>query len=368
MRVLHINSYYILAPFYKSLYDRQSKIIDLDVYVPINRKHQYIDKDLGNYSSKAVLFDNFDRIMFHKKEKKIIRDINKRYQFGKYDLVHAHSLFANGYIAYYLKKQYGIPYVVAVRNTDLNVFLKKLIHLRTLGQDILREASEVVFISKPYKDYLFEKYIDYKDIDNLSEKSVVIPNGINEYWLSNIQNDIKVIDSKKEIKILCVGDIDNNKNHIKTVAACKLLLNRGYKIEFNIVGRISNKTIYKKLTEEPFVNYHGTMSKIGLKEMYRNNDIFVMPSKTETFGLVYGEAMSQGLPVIYTKGQGFDGQFDEGIVGYHVDSGDEKDIANKIELAIENRYSISCNCIEMAKRYDWDFITDEYIKLYRELI
>ena len=29
-----------------------------------------------------------------------------------------------------------------------------------------------------------------------------------------------------------------------------------------------------------------------------------MPSKHETFGLVYAEAMTQGLPVIYTKNEG----------------------------------------------------------------
>ena len=41
-----------------------------------------------------------------------------------------------------------------------------------------------------------------------------------------------------------------------------------------------------------------------------------MPSITETFGLVYGEALSQGLLIIYTKGQGFDGQIKEKLAGY----------------------------------------------------
>ena len=44
-----------------------------------------------------------------------------------------------------------------------------------------------------------------------------------------------------------------------------------------------------------------------------------MTSLGESFGLTYAEAMSQGVPVIYSKGQGFDGQFKEGVVGYHVD-------------------------------------------------
>jgi len=49
-----------------------------------------------------------------------------------------------------------------------------------------------------------------------------------------------------------------------------------------------------------------------------------MPSITETFGLVYAEALSQGLPVLYTRGQGFDRQFEEGEVGYAVDCFDDR--------------------------------------------
>ena len=65
-----------------------------------------------------------------------------------------------------------------------------------------------------------------------------------------------------------------------------------------------------------------------------------MPSYTESFGLVYAEAMSQKLPVIYSKGQGFDGQFEEGLVGYHVSPYDVKDIANGILKALENDSAI----------------------------
>ena len=49
---------------------------------------------------------------------------------------------------------------------------------------------------------------------------------------------------------------------------------------------------------------------------YKSAHIFVMPSLTETFGIVFIEALSQGLPLIYTKGQGIDGYFPQGFVGY----------------------------------------------------
>ena len=38
-----------------------------------------------------------------------------------------------------------------------------------------------------------------------------------------------------------------------------------------------------------------------------------MASFKETFGLVYFESMSQGTPLIFTKGQGIDGYFEPDI-------------------------------------------------------
>ena len=93
-----------------------------------------------------------------------------------------------------------------------------------------------------------------------------------------------------------------------------------------------------------------------------------MPSFTETFGLVYVEALSQGLPVIYTKGQGFDGQFPEGTVGYHVTPTESKDVAEKILKIAENYMKISSNCNNGIKKYQWKMISEEYLRIYRGII
>ena len=96
--------------------------------------------------------------------------------------------------------------------------------------------------------------------------------------------------------------------------------------------------------------------------------MLVMPSVRETFGLVYAEAMSQGLPVIYTKGQGFDGQFKEGLVGYSVDCQDYEEIASKIEMVVDNYDKITVNCINEVQRFDWDAISKRYIELYEKIL
>ena len=71
-----------------------------------------------------------------------------------------------------LKRQYGIPYIVAVRNTDVNLFFKKMIHLRKLGINIMKEADKVIFLSNTYKDQVIEIYSKLQDESII--KSVVI--------------------------------------------------------------------------------------------------------------------------------------------------------------------------------------------------
>ena len=120
LKVLHINSYYAQAPFYKNLYDAQQEAgIDISVYIPVSDKGYNSTYDYGSYSKIVKTFSEVDRINFYAKHRKILHNIKKMYQISEYDIVHAHSLFSNGYIAYKLHEEYGIPYIVAVRNTDM---------------------------------------------------------------------------------------------------------------------------------------------------------------------------------------------------------------------------------------------------------
>ena len=93
-----------------------------------------------------------------------------------------------------------------------------------------------------------------------------------------------------------------------------------------------------------------------------------MPSIHETFGLVYAEAISQGLPVIYSRGQGFDGRFVNGEIGYAVNALSVDEIVLRIK-AIESEYKeISKMCLINADYFKWDLINCKYKKLYNCII
>ena len=93
-----------------------------------------------------------------------------------------------------------------------------------------------------------------------------------------------------------------------------------------------------------------------------------MASRGETFGLVYLEAMSQGLPVIYSKNTGIDGIFEQGTIGYGVSPGSVSEMAKAIEKIIADYENISSNCINEARNFNWASVAEKYQSLYSRII
>lgn len=370
MKILNINSYYYSSTVHRNLQKAMhDNGIESISYVPLYKG--YIPRDECNYGiedhvQKSECYNKLYRYIFHLKHNKILIDIKQSINFNDYDCLHAHSLFSNGYIAMKIKEKFNLPYIVAVRDTDLNTFFKYMIHLRHLGLSILKCADKIVFMSESYKNLLIYRYVPRSLREDVEKKAIIIPNGIDSFWLNN-KGNIKHMQNSNIIKLLYVGAINRRKNVTTTLKAIRILRDKGYDIKFTVVGKALDQSIYNKIKDLPYVKYIPPVSKEKLIKIYRSNDIFVMPSKTETFGLVYAEAMSQGLPIIYTRNQGFDGQFDEGKVGYSVDWFNAVEISNKI-VDIMCRYrELSKNCIELCDKFDWNRIVSSYLEVYKEI-
>ena len=367
-KLLHINSYYISGGFYYFLFEKLISIgYDIKVFVPAVKGRILEHKNSAEYIDISNDFLRIDRFFFYKKHKKIYHDLLEKYtNVNKYDIVHAHTLFSNGYIAYKLKKDYAIPYIVAVRGTDVTFFFQKMFYLKKLGIQILEEASKIIFISPAHKKTVFELYLSESQRAIIEKKTVVIPNGIDSFWLKNKANGIK--QKHDTLRLIYVGEINDNKNVVLKCEAIQRLVHEGMKISYSIVGKISNQKIYNKICKFRFVEYLGEMSKERLIDVYRTNDIFIMVSKSETFGLVYAEALTQGLPLIYSKGQGFDGFFNEGYVGYSAVSIDKNSISKAIRKVAEEYDRLALNCVEASSQFSWDEISRTYDQIYENIM
>lgn len=372
MKVLHINCNYLGTTLHQLLVRQlETKGIINKVFVPVNSRTRSVIEPDRNVIVRNC-FNKRDRVCFYYKQKKIINTIEKNIECLNYDLIHAHTLFTDGNCALYLSKKYKIPYIVTVRNTDINDFFKHRPLLRKRGLEILENASYIIFLSDSYKKELVAKYIPIKMRDKIIQKSLIIPNGIDNFWLNNkyFSRDYMLTNNhfgNKKIKIIYAGSVDRNKNIGLTIKAIRILIGEGWDVSLTIAGGINDKTLFKKINSFKEVKYVGKLKKEDLMDYYRKADIFVMPSHKESFGLVYAEAMSQGLPVIYSRGQGFDQQFEEGLVGLSVDSYNAKELSEAIKVIIHNYYNISQNCIRLVDRFDWKEIAESYIDIYNVL-
>lgn len=374
MQVLHINSNYLTSKLHENLLDHlENENIHNTVYMPIKEETQ----ENFLYESKyevyhPIAFKNIDKFIFTYKQRKIYQKLKQTVNPAQYDIIHAHTLFTDGNVAYRLNKEYGIPYIVAVRGfTDIDGFFKKRINLRKRGRQILKHADKIIFLSETNRQELLSKYIKNETFKKeIMEKSIIIPNGINAEYFEN-KGQPKKLDPSKPIRFIQVGQIRKRKNGLGSIQAIKLFMEKtGIEAQLLFVGKIVEKDYAEQINKkgQGLVTIHSPVEVNELISIYRENDIFIMPSFSETFGLVYPEAMSQGLPVLYTKGQGFDGQYEDGYVGYPACADNPKDIAEKIQWIVKDYKELSENALEAYDKFNWEILSENYKEIYLNIV
>jgi glycosyltransferase involved in cell wall biosynthesis len=107
------------------------------------------------------------------------------------------------------------------------------------------------------------------------------------------------------------------------------------KNEFNIAYEMLQG--YIKLHDVEANTILKTFTLHEMPDVYRGSDIFVLPSENETFGQVFVEAMSCGLPVIGTKVGGIPEIISDSYNGYLVLPEDSSILAQRIETLINNK-------------------------------
>lgn len=360
MSVLHVCCNYATSSVFKDLFSRMAgQGLAQRVYVPEKEEAR-----MGKFATQAypVVYSRivrpWDRFFYYTKARRSVPDLRAKVDLSDVTLVHAHTLFTDGGIAYRL----GLPYVVSVRFTDIEYFYKYMKHLRRHAQKILLRAQGIVFLSAVSRDKVLRHFIDAAVREEIAKKCVVIPNGIDEAWLDGEARTL----SGGALTIGFCGKLEARKQPLQALRAARRVQEMtGRDVCFLVAGEGPLRQALEK-EGQGMLDYLGQLSGItALKEFYRRCDVLLVPSKAETFGLCYLEAMSQGVPVLYTRGQGFDGQFPEGEVGYGVQAGDEADMAAQVCACLEGYAARSARCISGAKALEWNGVAARMLAFYQ---
>ncbi|MEQ3528546.1 glycosyltransferase family 4 protein [Pseudoalteromonas sp. XMcav11-Q] len=278
---------------------------------------------------------------------------------AKESLVHAHTLYSDGIPAYlysiFNKKQL----VITIRTTDIMLGFKYYRQHKWLARKALRYAKKIIFISPSH----LERFISYFG-NEFNSKVMVIPNGIDDFYLNNTQEYRK----KKQSAIigLYIGRVDRNKNVDSSITSF-FRATKGKNSRFRVVGGTYEDyvKVYGPLAGEIVgrVEFLGELRKEEVLKQMRDSSLLIMVSHSETFGLVYIEALSQCLPIVYTSGQGIDGYFKDGEYGFKANSSSVESISKAIKNTL-HKFPNGLGPFEEnpAVSFSWDRIAKVYME------
>ena len=197
----------------------------------------------------------------------------------------------------------------------------------------------------------------------IANKYILLPNGIDNYFLDNVDRT-----ERTGRRVVYVGNFGANKNVVRlTNAVLKLQKQPGFDdLRFTIVGGKyePDDTLPNLIKSNPdIIDYKGLIfDKAELCKIFRSCKLFAMTSIYETFGLVYIEALSQNLPVLYTKNQGIDGLFGP-EVGEAVNPLSEDEIVEGLKKIL-TRNSYSNRNIDFEE-FRWSRMAAKYKEFYK---
>ena len=365
MKVLHICCNLAGSTVFPQLFTALKEAgLEQEVFVP-EKNAGDIGKNLpdGVKTHVKLTVRKTDALLFFRKAQRSVPEIERCVDMKTVDMIHAHTLFTDGSIAEKLSRKTGVPYMLTLRYSDIGVIWKYEPHLRPMAKRILRGARHIVFLSEAAREGVLSGWLNAKERAAIEPKTAIVPNGIKPEWLTG--------EARSELHHpVCVGfaGLINQRKRPLDVA------NAVHKASDNGPRRYVLKACGKGPLEEQFKallregdTYVGRVNGMdAMKEFYKDCDMLLVPSEAETFGMVYLEAMSQGVPVLYTRGQGFDGQFPEGAAGYSVACGDVEEQAKRIAEICEGYAERSARCVEMSRGYAWPIVAGKWMDLYRK--
>jgi hypothetical protein len=315
------------------------KIISLKRTTNIfSEKSASISDDILEFHLFGFPYGLFLYSNMHRTKSVITKYINNNNpDFKNADIIHSHKLTFEGFVGYFLAKEFNKPLFISIRQTDFFV-LKYRPDLKSFCKNILTYASTIFIIAPYMKGRLIKLFGDdfYNNI--ISQKLVYLPNPVNAINFYPSDNPAK----KNFLTILWLNKkAIKRKNLYRLFLAIKSLNNPD--IVLDVIGHGDYENKVKEWTAEldieKQVNFIGFVKNDQVTKYLNNCKAFLLPSHSETFGVAYAEALLCGVPILYTKGTGFDGMFEE--VGVSVNSKDVSSIAQGIKKLNEDHERIS---------------------------
>jgi glycosyltransferase involved in cell wall biosynthesis len=273
--------------------------------------------------------------------KKLVKQINP-------DVIHAHWIIPQGWIASKIKKKFGVPYVVTSHGSDL-MGLKGFYSMK---DSALKNSKRITVVSNELKKEVL------KINPTLNDKIAVIPMGVDPKIFNPKKRELKL---KKKHGItgpflLFVGRLAHEKGIDILIEAMPKVIEGNPQTKLLVVGEgtlgDSIKKRVKELGIEKSIIFTGWIDNKNLPKYYATADVFICPSRREGSPVSYIESLLCGTPLIIA-----DLPVSREIIqgsSFLLGKGDAKELSKKIIDFLSGKISFEKKTFEyLIKKYGW---------------
>jgi glycosyltransferase involved in cell wall biosynthesis len=284
----------------------------------------------------------------------------------EFDLIHAHFTWPSGAVAVDLKKEFKVP-VVITEHTSV-----------TFKRVIDEKDPEYIKAWKLCNSIIRVRKNDISLFDSVGisvNKVSCIPNGYDGRKFTELdeqmcRENVNLPHDKKII--LNVGNLyDEVKGHKYLIGAMEKVVKQRKDVLCIIVGngKLKNKIEkqIRNLNLENFIKLVGTKPHNEIPLWMNACDIFVLPSLSESFGIVQIEAMASGKPVVATRNGGSEEIIINDRLGILVESKDPDGLAQAIMRALETEWDEKY-IREYAEQFTWDNNAKQTMRVYESVM
>jgi len=226
----------------------------------------------------------------------------------------------------------------------------------------------VIAVSSSVKRYLIENELAPE------QRTVVIPNGIDfEEFAKRRSIRAKIHDTSHRTPIVgSIGSLNRQKGFRYLIEAMPEILKHYPLLTLEIIGKGPEKEKLEELVKERELTHHVAFlgEKTDILDYLEHWSVFVLPSVSETFGIVLLEAMHSGLPIVASKVGGITDLIEHEKNGLLVEPKSSKAIAHSVLKLLDDQglaAKIKKHGLSRVEDFDWQHIIKRIENSYVQL-
>lgn len=289
----------------------------------------------------------------------------RKLDLSSYDIVHFNFSIPTGMLAAVIRNK---PYVCSLHGIDVPGFVKEeavlfQVFTAPINRQVLKRAARIFSPS-----YQIAEMVQRACPEARVE---VIPHGI--YSETYLPKGVYPTLARRFVTIARLTPWKRVMLLVKTVIELRKTITD---VTLDIYGEGEQRPLIEELLRTSgataYITLHGFTPKATLQMMLQTFDVFVLPSVSEAFGVVFLEAMAAGLPVIGYNYGGPAEVIKHGVNGILVDADNLPGL-----LAVLNQLATTPHLVEIlgrnarreaVEKFSWQKISQRYYAVYEQVL